>query len=408
MCSVCAADPNVFYGEAKHFGQIPVHPRVQSISHDETGFDAPTIQDVVGDIIRSQIRNVRPINNIGQREELMIKKSILALASAAVIAIAAPAAAADRTLSLGTQTVSDAFLAPAIQNFADLVAEKSNGELEVEIFWAAQLGSAAQMNQALVTGALDFESNVIELLSAFEPRLGVLTMPLVFRDRGHFARFLGSDIFDEMMATLESKGVFFPSRADFKDEATAVNWVRPWDRGLLANKPIFSPTDLEGLKLRMYESQIPIKSWQALGANVQVIAWPDVYTALATGVVDAMTGTVPDNYEMKHLEHANYWTNIHEYFQIQLPYMSKITYDSLSAEHQKAVTDAATASGPYFKQLMDTAQDLAKLKAAAEFDASYIEPPIGPWIEKMAPAHAAFEEQGLIEKGIIARIQAIK
>lgn len=338
----------------------------------------------------------------------MNRRSVLALAAAASIGFAAPAVAAERTLSLGTQTVADAFLAPAIQNFADLVKEKSNGELEVEIFWAAQLGSAAQMNQALVSGALDFESNVTELLSAFEPRLGVLSMPLVFRDRGHFARFLGSEIMDEFMDSLEDKGVLFPMRADFKNPATAVNWVRPWDRGLLANKPIFHPDELEGFKLRMYESQIPIKSWQALGANVQVVPWPDVYTALATGVVDGMTGTVPDNYEMKHLEHANYWTNVHEYFQIQLPYMSKITYESLTPFQQNAVREAASASGPFFKELMDTAQDAAKLKAAAEFNAAYIEPPIGPWIEKMAPAHAEFEESGLIEKGLIARIQAIE
>lgn len=338
----------------------------------------------------------------------MNRRSILAFAAAAAVGFAGLATAAPRSLSLGTQTNADAFLAPAIQAFADRVGELSNGELEVEVFWSAQLGSAAQMNQALVSGALDFESNVIELLSAFEPRLGVLSMPLVFRDRGHYARFLGSDLFDEMQDVLASKGVIFPGRADFKDVATAVNWVRPWDRGLVSNTPIFSPTDLDGFKLRMYESEIPIKSWQALGANVQVVPWPDVYTSLATGVVDGLTGTVVDNYEMKHFENAAYWTNIHEYFQLQLPYMSKITYDSLTPSQQKAVEQATTDSGPYFKELMDSAQDAAKLKAANEFGVSFIEPPIGPWIEKMAPAHADFEERGIIQEGLIARIQAIE
>jgi TRAP-type transport system periplasmic protein len=338
----------------------------------------------------------------------MNRRSILAIAAAVAVGFAGPSMADTRKLSLGTQTNADAFLAPAIQDFADRVGQLSNGELEVEIFWSAQLGSAAQMNQALVSGALDFESNVIELLSAFEPRLGVLSMPLVFRDRGHYARFLGSDLFDEMQDVLASKGVIFPGRADFKDPVTAVNWVRPWDRGLVSNVPIFSPADLEGFKLRMYESEIPIKSWQALGANVQVVPWPDVYTSLATGVVDGLTGTVVDNYEMKHFENAAYWTNIHEYFQLQLPYMSKITYDSLTPSQQKAVEQATTESGPYFKALMDTAQEAAKAKAAEEFGVSFIEPPIGPWIEKMAPAHMDFEERDIIQKGLIARIQAIE
>jgi TRAP-type C4-dicarboxylate transport system substrate-binding protein len=313
-----------------------------------------------------------------------------------------------RSLSIGTQTVQTAFLAPAIQAYADRIRELTNGELEPEVFWAAQLGSAAQMNQSLAAGALDIEVNVIELLSAFEPALGVMSMPLVFRDREHFALFLGSEVFDEMQATLASKGIIFPHAADFKDPATAKNWIRPWDRGLLANKPIYTPDDLAGFKIRMYESEIPIKSWQALGANIQVVPWPDVYTSLATGVVDGLTGTVVDNYEMKHFENAPYWTNVHEYFQVQMPFMSKITYDSLTPEQQVAVKQAATDVGPIFKELMDSADAAARIKAQADFGVTFIEPPIAPWIAKMAPAHADFEARGLIAPGMIARIQAIK
>jgi TRAP-type C4-dicarboxylate transport system substrate-binding protein len=338
----------------------------------------------------------------------MKRRGFIGLAVATAVALASPTMAQSRSLSLGTQTNADAFLAPGIQAYADRIEELTNGELTVDIFWSAQLGSAAQMNQAIVAGALDLEFNVSELLSAFEPRLGVMTMPLVFRDRTHFAHFLGSDTFDSMLATLASKGIIFPGRADFKDPATAVNWVRPWDRGLVTNRPVYSPKDLEGFKLRLYESEIPIKSWQALGANVQVVPWPDVYTSLATGIVDGLTGTVVDNYERKHFENAPYWTNVHEYFQIQLPYMSKITYDSLTPAQQKAVEQATSETGPIIKALMDTADDAARDKAQAEFGVSFIEPPIGPWIAKMAPAHADFETRGLIEKGLIEKIQAIE
>jgi TRAP-type C4-dicarboxylate transport system substrate-binding protein len=202
--------------------------------------------------------------------------------------------------------------------------------------------------------------------------------------------------------------VIFPEKEDFKDPATAVNWIRPWDRGVLTNKPVFKPEDLAGMKIRMFESEIPIKSWQQLGANIQVVPWPDVYTALATGVVDGLTGTVVDNYEMKHFESAPYWTDVHEYFQIYLPFMSKITYDSLSPDEQRWVSQAMRDVGPVFKQRMDAADEDAKAKAQAQFGVTYIYPPMKPWIEKMKPALADFEARGLVEKGLIEKIQAIE
>lgn len=313
-----------------------------------------------------------------------------------------------RSLSLGTQTVQDAALAPALVALADRIKELSGGALEVEIFWAAQLGSAAQMNQSLAAGALDISVNVSELLATFEPRMGVMNMPLVFRDRTHFARFLGSPMFDEMQATLESKGIIFPQKDDFKDPETAKNWIRPWSRGILANKPIFTPDDLSGFKIRMFEAEIPIKSWQTLGANIQVVPWPDVYTALATGVVDGLTGTVVDNYEMKHFENAPYWTDVQEYFQVYLPYMSKITFDSLTPEEQGWIVQAMRDVGPVFKERMDAADAEAKRKAQAEFGVTYIYPPMDPWIAKMQPALADFEARGLVEAGLIGKIQAIE
>ena len=67
---------------------------------------------------------------------------------------------------------------------------------------------------------------------------------------------------------------------------TNYNWLRASDRGVLSKKPVFVPDDLKGMKMRMFQAEAPIKAWAALGANVQVIPWPDVYTALVTGTVD--------------------------------------------------------------------------------------------------------------------------
>lgn len=333
----------------------------------------------------------------------------LALAAATFFTVQMPnAEAADRTLSLGVNNNENDFIADGFKFFAQRVGELSNGELEVQIFWSSQLGGAREMVQGVAAGSIDMQMDVIELLVTMEPRIGVLSLPLVFRDQTHFATFLGSDVFGEMLDGLESRGIIFPDREGLADVELARNWVRPYDRGLVSNRPIFTPADLAGFKLRMYESEIPIKSWEALGANVQVVPWPDVYTSLATGLIDGLTGTVTDNFEMKHFEAARYWTNVHEYFQMMHPWASKMTWDSLTDSQKKAINDATRDASHLFAKLMAEAN--AKSVAAAQdtFGVSLVLPPIKPWIEKMEPAHADFEARGLVPAGLVGRIKAIQ
>jgi TRAP-type transport system periplasmic protein len=332
---------------------------------------------------------------------------VLALATAAFAMVPAFHAEA-RTLSLGANNNENDFIADGFRYFAQRVGELSNDELEVQIFWSSQLGGAREMVQGVAAGSIDMQMDVIELLVTLEPRIGVLSLPLVFRDADHFAKFLGSDVFGEMLDTLESKGIMFPDREGLTDVQIARNWMRPYDRGLVSNKPVFTPADLSGFKLRMYESEIPIKSWEALGASVQVVPWPDVYTSLATGLVDGLTGTVTDNYEMKHFENARYWTNVHEYFQMMHPWMSKMTWDSLTDSQRAAIDQAARDASHEFARLMAIANAESVAKAQTEFGVSIIVPPIEPWIEKMKPAHEDFEARGLVEAGLIGRIQAIQ
>lgn len=334
---------------------------------------------------------------------------LLALAMAAAVIIpGVQVSAAERSLSLGVNNNENDFIADGIKLFAQRVGELSDGELKVDIFWSSQLGGAREMVQGVASGSIDMQMDVIELLVTLEPRIGVLSLPLVFRDKRHFVSFLGSDVFGDMLATLESKGIVFPDREGLQDPQVAENWVRPYDRGLVSNKPVFTPADLDGFKIRMYESEIPIKSWEALGASVQVVPWPDVYTSLATGLVDGLTGTITDNYEMKHFEAARYWTNIHEYFQMMHPWVSKLTWDSLTDDQRAAVDQAAREASFEIARLMGVASAESTAKAQQEFGVSIIIPPMQPWVEKMAPVHAEFEERGLVAAGLLARIQAIQ
>ena len=146
-----------------------------------------------------------------------------------------------------------------------------------------------------MSGAQDLFIDTFDYFKAWDPRFGVVNTPFVFRDREHFKKFLASDLFADMVGSLEKRGVVFLGKGNY-------NWLRAGDRGLLTRTPIMKPEDLKGYKLRMFQAEAPIKAWAAFGANIQVIPWPDTYTALATGTVDGLTTVLSASYLTKQTE----------------------------------------------------------------------------------------------------------
>ena len=192
----------------------------------------------------------------------------------------------------------------AAEFFAKRVKELTKGEIEIQVFHAGELGkSIPSQLENLVSGAQDLFIDTFDYFKAWDPRFGVVNTPFVFRDREHFKKFLASDLFNDMVASLEKRGVVFLGKGNY-------NWLRAGDRGLLTRTPILKPEDLKGYKLRMFQAEAPIKAWAAFGANIQVIPWPDTYTALATGTVDGLTTVLSASYLTKQTEAVRFFTNV--------------------------------------------------------------------------------------------------
>jgi TRAP-type C4-dicarboxylate transport system substrate-binding protein len=168
------------------------------------------------------------------------------------------------------------------------------------------------------------------------------------------------------------------------------------------------PEDLQGYKIRMFQAEMPIKAWTALGADVNVIAWGDVYTALATGLVDGLTTPISGGYLNKLTEQTNYFTNLKEYFQILAPIMSRQIWDQLTPEQQQIVEDAAFEAGERYAQLSLEEDIELTRRAQEEHGLTIIIPPLGPWHAKMKPLFAEFESSGLLPAGIVEKAQAIQ
>ena len=289
----------------------------------------------------------------------------------------------------------------AITFMAEKIKEKSGGSMVLQVFPSSQLGAVDVMLESLQAGQLDIMVELLEWYGSWDKRFGVFGLPYLFRDREHLAKYLATPTFTGMLDDLEkSRNLVFLKEP--------INWWLMSDRTLLAKKPINTPADLKGVKLRMFQARVPVLSWQTLGANTVIIPWGEVYTALATGTVEAVTARVEAHYQMKQTEVAKFMTVTKEYFQVYIPVMSKKAVDRLTPQQMTVVRDAAREAGEYYAKLSREATRDFQAKVRTEHGVTILEPPLGPWQQAMQPAYKTFEEEGIIPKGMIKQIIDLK
>jgi tripartite ATP-independent transporter DctP family solute receptor len=283
--------------------------------------------------------------------------------------------------------------------FAELVAQKTNGEIVVEMFPSEQLGKAVAMIDSTVMGNQDIYIGGNVEFERFSKGARVVGLNYAVVTQEHFRKVLASpiwqEIFDEPLAKVGLK-------------VLASNWERGPYRYFVSTKPIKNWDDMKGIRLRIAPLDTWRRSWTALGCNVVVLPWTDVYLGLRQNLVDA--GTVPSDvcYAMKWTEIAKHVIQTDEYWGLLTVQMHKNKFDSLKPEWQKALLDAANEAGKYHKMLSDKANvdDLEKMKKEHGITFTVIDK--APAVAKMLPLIREFEKEGFIPAGLYDRIQALK
>lgn len=185
------------------------------------------------------------------------------------------------------------------EHMAKWVEEKSEGTLRLELFPAEILGSETKMLKDVIEGSLDMV--ITPLQQEYEPRLGLFELPFLFSSYRQVGTVLEDPVVDEMAASLPAKGL----RA-----------LAYWESGFvqITNniRPITTPRDMAGLKIRAVESNMTIRTLHALGVVPVALPFNKVYEALSSGEVDGQENTVYNIegarlYEVqKHLSLLNY------------------------------------------------------------------------------------------------------
>jgi len=273
-------------------------------------------------------------------------------------------------LSLGTKMPPDSIEGVAYQKFADLVEEKSNGELIVIVYPSEQLGD--NMTQTLAS------------------------LPYLFRDYDHFHKTFTGPIGQRMSENLLKKGL------------RILNEKRNFRRGpyrvICSTFPIRSIEDVQGLKMRAFDTSTYVQAWVHLGAKPLVIAWSETYLAIKQNMVDAVTTPISLVCSMSFTEVAPHVTNINEYMQDIVIFINNNKFESLSAEHQNILVEAANEAGEVGTQLLFDELDGEIQKMKDRDKAVFYDIDTEPFRERLRDFYYTLEDKGYFSKGIIDEI----
>ncbi|MBA3909346.1 MAG: ABC transporter substrate-binding protein [Rhodobacter sp.] len=287
-----------------------------------------------------------------------MKHTLLAAAAAALVLGLGPVAAQDiqdRVIRFGYGLNEDSVQGRAVAFFAEEVDRLSGGKMKVKGFGGASLGSDVQMQAALAGGAQEMMVGATATLVGTVKEFGVWDLPFLFATSVEADAVLDGPIGQKLIGML-------PDR----DLVGLVYWENGF-RNITNNRgPITTAADLEGLKLRVMQNPVYLEVFTALGANAVPMPFSELFTALETGAVDGQENPSTTILSSKFFEVQDYLTITNHVYSPWIMMVSKSWWDTLSADEQKVLMDAAIASRDF--ERLDTraasAKALDELKAA--------------------------------------------
>ncbi len=223
----------------------------------------------------------------------------------------------------------------ACNEWKKMLEEQSGGSIQVELFPSSQLGSKTDLIDQMIAGA-----PVITIADgAFYaergvPDFGIVFAPYLFDSWEECWKLVDSDWYAEQSTKLQENGL----------KILASNWIYGI-RHTLTKKPVHTPDDLKGMKIRVANSMIFIKGFECLGATPTPMALGDVYTALQQGTIDGLENPLPVLYNGKFQEVAKYLVLDGHVRNFTTWVMGNDFFNSLTPEQQQLLVDTAYQAG---------------------------------------------------------------
>ncbi|QIM67627.1 hypothetical protein A4G16_09825 [Mannheimia granulomatis] len=228
----------------------------------------------------------------------------------------------------------------AAKKFNELLQEKSNKAIKLSLFPDSTLGNAQTAISGVRGGTIDLAMSSSSNFTGLVPKLNVIDIPFIFKDRNHAYAALDGEIGQGLLKSLEEQGL---------------KGLAFWEVGFRAfsnsKHPITKPEDIKGLKIRTNQNPMYIQAFSILGANPVPMPLSELYTALETKAVDAQEHPIGIFWSAKLYEVQKYFSFTNHGYTPLIVVMNKAKFDALSPEQQKVLVETAQEAGNYQRQL---------------------------------------------------------
>ncbi len=247
-------------------------------------------------------------------------------------------AGAAATIKLGVVTKPGSAQNIVAEKFKELLEQRSNGELEVKIFHSGSLGNETEILQQIQLGTVELGVITSGPFDSFDPIVRVIDYPFLFKDHQQADQILDGPLGAEILTSLESSG--------FKGLCFSENGFRNLTN---SRKPVTSPQDIEGLKIRVMSSALHKSIWQALGANPTPMPWP-IYTELEQKVIDGQENPLWVLEVYKFYEIQKYMTLTRHVYSAHIDVASLSWWDSLDDKTRELIQTAMCEAARFQRQ----------------------------------------------------------
>jgi tripartite ATP-independent transporter DctP family solute receptor len=267
----------------------------------------------------------------------------------------AGAAAAETVIKVGHGANEQYHMHRALLKFEELVEERSGGDFDVQIFPSSQMGPDREMIEGVQTGVLEMAVSPSSFFAGWDPSFAVIELPYMYPSKEVALEVLNGDAGDEMLARLENQGL------------VGLGWMENGLRHITNNvRPIKTPEDLQGIKLRTMKVPAHVDTFKALGANPTPMNFGEVYSALQQGVIDGQENPVALIDSQRFYEVQKHVSLTGHVFTVYIPVVGEWFWSGLTEDQQSLLREAMTDAAAYQQELVNAeeAGQLQKIRDA--------------------------------------------
>jgi TRAP-type transport system periplasmic protein len=312
----------------------------------------------------------------------------------ASVAMVSGAAACEITLRSSDTHPEGYPTVAAVQAMGDMLKERTDGRLCIEVFHSAQLGEEKDTIEQTQFGVIDMNRVSLGPFNNIIEETQIPSLPYIFRSVEHMHKVMDGAVGGQI---LEAFGDHDLIGLGFFDGGSRSFYN--------SQKPITSMEDLAGLKFRVMQSDMFVDMVSALGANATPMPYGQVYSSIQTGVIDGAENNWPSYDSSGHFEVAKYYTLDQHLIVPEVLVMAKSSFEKLTAEDQALVRQAARDAVPIMRKLWAEREleSEARVREAGVEIITDIDKT--PFIEAMVPVYEKYVTSPVLQQ-MVADIQA--